>query len=447
MRFPALVLSLVFMVHSASAQDSSRSSLEQVQQCTISGRVVRADSGRPLKRAQVMLTEDDGVTTATSISDEEGNFFLSGINPGRVVVTASRRGFLAGDDQGSGGIVLTLAPGQRIDDLVFRMKSSGAITGRVVNEDGEGVQGAEVYALRPTYWGGRKAVSVAGSTRTDDRGEYRVYGLAPGRYYIRVSADLDSYTDSRSDWVFIRTHGFSRGPSNVVFYPGTTELEKASQISVAADSEASRVDFSLGPARTYSIRGRLVGLPRGAENCSVEIRPRDLADGLAQSANAGGEEHVFAIDHVPTGAYVISATAQVDQISLTAVQDLYVGDSDVSDETLAMSLGVKIDGRVRWEGQSRAVAEAEVTLLDETGRIDDDQNEQTNSEGTFEFTNVVPGTYSIGAKAECTDCFLKSVKVGGTEMLGRKVVVPAGGEFPLVEITYRAGARVRLKEL
>jgi protocatechuate 3,4-dioxygenase beta subunit len=92
--------------------------------------------------------------------------------------------------------VLSLRPGERVSDVLFRMTASGVVTGRMTNEDGEPMVSAQVVALqRPSEeeledegaspsrkW----RLQAVGSAQTDDRGQYRLFGLDPGEYYLKA---------------------------------------------------------------------------------------------------------------------------------------------------------------------------------------------------------------------------------------------------------------------
>src|SRR5204862_7745465 len=58
----------------------------------------------------------------------------------------------------------------------------GAVSGQVVDEQGEGVEGITISVIRGETTGGRGTLSPQQSAVTDDRGAYRITGLAPGDY-------------------------------------------------------------------------------------------------------------------------------------------------------------------------------------------------------------------------------------------------------------------------
>ena len=61
-------------------------------------------------------------------------------------------------------------------------------TGRVLDEEGEPLARAVVTVLRQQYVRGEKQLAPAGADQSDDRGQYRVFGLPPGDYFVSASA-------------------------------------------------------------------------------------------------------------------------------------------------------------------------------------------------------------------------------------------------------------------
>src|SRR4029453_14288986 len=84
------------------------------------------------------------------------------------------------------GAIISLAPGEKLRNLTFRLVPAGVITGRVRDTSGRPVAGFEVMLLKLSFEEGRQVlVPVADVVPTDDRGEYRHYWVPPGRYYVR----------------------------------------------------------------------------------------------------------------------------------------------------------------------------------------------------------------------------------------------------------------------
>ena len=168
--------------------------------CSVSGQVTNASTGEPVRRALVALRRIDGSpgvvmniqVTQSGSTDAAGRFAIAGVAPGKYRLSAEHNGFLITQYGARGpnkpGTLLTLEPGQKSSDLVLRMTPHGVIAGRVLDEDGEPVSIVDVQLSRQQYMQGRKQMVRAGGGNTNDLGEYRIFGLAPGRYFLSATS-------------------------------------------------------------------------------------------------------------------------------------------------------------------------------------------------------------------------------------------------------------------
>jgi hypothetical protein len=182
-----LVLFLLPVASGIAQQQASRPTRDNPQTQTqaqatavIAGRVLTADTGRPVKHARVTVSaggrQSRGITT-----DDQGRFRITELAAGSYTVTASRTGFV---DAVYGqrrplqpGTPVQLADGQEIATIDLRLVRGGLITGRVLDEDGEPLARAIVTVQRYQYVRGERQLSPAGGDQSDDRGQYRVFGL------------------------------------------------------------------------------------------------------------------------------------------------------------------------------------------------------------------------------------------------------------------------------
>jgi len=79
--------------------------------------------------------------------------------------------------------------GQQVADLAFRLTPASTISGRVLDSNGEPVPGVTVQALRSSYDAtGKRTLQPVASDRTNDLGEYRIYWINAGRYFVSANA-------------------------------------------------------------------------------------------------------------------------------------------------------------------------------------------------------------------------------------------------------------------
>jgi hypothetical protein len=147
----------------------------------IAGRVVAADTGAPVRRADVhLIAPEAGVRRA--LTDAEGRFDFRDLPAGRFSLNATKTGYvtvpygqLRAFEQGR---PIELADKQVMTRANIALPRGGVISGRITDEFGEPVTEAMISVMRRSWANGRRRLMVAGrSTQTNDLGQYRVYGL------------------------------------------------------------------------------------------------------------------------------------------------------------------------------------------------------------------------------------------------------------------------------
>src|SRR5262245_7606774 len=218
----------------------------------LEGQVVNATTGQPLGKAALTLRRVSArpgppgsfgpAKSYMSTSDTSGRFSIPGIEPGSYRLSATRTGFVNTEygarDYMQGGTTLTLDPRQRMGDVMVRMTPNGVITGHVFDEDREPVAFLQVQAMRYRYSQGRKQLASYGSANTNDIGEYRIFGLPPGRYYISVTLRRSFGPDRRNA---------VQGPEEEyvsTYYPGTTEAATAAPVDIGPGALFSGADVA-----------------------------------------------------------------------------------------------------------------------------------------------------------------------------------------------------------
>src|SRR5438067_7683386 len=158
----------------------------------ITGRVLAVDTGRPVKRARVFVTAAELPTGRGMLTDDSGIFDLTELPAGRYTLTVSKSGFVSlsyGQRRPlQAGTPLQLGDGQQLKGIEFQLPRGSVIGGRVLDEDGEAMPGVMVRVMRYQYLQGERRLTPAGGGQTDDKGQYRVWGLMPGDYYVNATA-------------------------------------------------------------------------------------------------------------------------------------------------------------------------------------------------------------------------------------------------------------------
>jgi hypothetical protein len=419
------------------------------QFATIAGTVVSANTGEPLKKAHVDLSHKSGETDdpnkppLSATTDAVGHFSIEKIPAGSYDLIVQRADYLPshyGQDQlDKPGATLTLAGGQKISDLLFRLQRMGVITGHVRDEDGDPVRGATVVSFLHTTVRGKQKIEENRSDSTNDLGEYRIVDLDPGRYSILASppGELSRRGSYQQLEAYLPT-----------YYSGTTDSARASTLEVKSGDEISGIDFTLAPkplTRTYKVRGHVSNsLAEPDANIMVVLSLRGHLDPNFPSdqkhAMADGRTGSFEIKGVVPGEYVATAIRFAGMQTRMTTQNVDVIANDVDGLSLVLTRGADIPVRITLEGKSAgSVADIRVWLepVDETRLPFEMERAATaQPDGSFILKEVDDGSYSLTVSSKCGECYLKSAKANGVDLLDQGVQVSGGGGPGPISIVY-----------
>jgi uncharacterized protein (DUF2141 family) len=313
-----LLLSTLATVTAAQTTDNPQPSKSISAPGQISGHVYRSDTGEPVPKAQVDLYPADTDTAKAAGSERivrsatDGTFVFPDLPAGTYGVSVWRNGFSEfspQEQEDDHGQFITLKPGEKLDSLTLRLYPTGVIAGQVSDDDGEAVQGLAVFALRINFQpGGRKQVSAAGRTITDDLGNFRLPNLPPGSYLVSAGGLIEHPKGAM---------GLKQSPTGGVqyrntFYPGTSSLDEAQVLKVGPQLTTNDVRLTVPTEGTYAITGKVLsgaGRPP-LKNAEVSCERTDAA-GYTFSEAVGPtvameSDHAFKCSPVSPGDYTLS---------------------------------------------------------------------------------------------------------------------------------------------
>jgi hypothetical protein len=419
--------------------------------CTIAGTVVSANTGEPLKKAHVLLYRADSSDHPLAAStDATGHFSIDKIPEGRYDLEVDRANYLDmryGQDQlDKPGALLSLAAGQKITDLLFRLHRTAVITGRVLDEDDDPVRDASVTAVAHTLVHGRTKIESSGSVNTNDLGVYRIVDLAPGRYLILANPPEASPMREPSEQTvdYLPT-----------YYPGTTERVRASTLEVKSGDEITGIDFVFVPklpTRGYKIHGHVLNslTEYPDSNVVVILFPRAISrdpdlDSDQKQSTADTKTGEFEIKNVTPGEYVAAAMSYAGGKRRIATQNVDVINADVDGVSLVLTRGIDIPVRVTLEGKAAASA-ADVGVFlypaedGTTINLAPGQEAVAQPDGSFILKEIGDGSYSLGVHSKCRECYLKSARANGVDLLEQGVQVAAGAAPSPIAIVYSSNS-------
>lgn len=345
-----IVATVVFSFASVAAQvgrDTKPPAAAAAQQgtATISGTVVSADLGRPVRRATVTAigSAGDVRTVRTAQTEDNGTFAFINLQPGEYFVSANKGGFVEsiyGQRQpGSGrlGTPIRLSAGQQLKELNVALARGGVLTGVVLDEVGDPAFGITVRAYKWVMKSGERSLAETASGVTDDRGIYRIPALLPGEYvagvlpaagemmsirlnglteYVKVIGAVENRYEISMDTPVaarVRDGGGGAGPPKTgfarSFYPGVGQAGVASAITLGPGEERPGVDFSLQVVPIARVSGTVMSPTGPVSGASVQLvdssQPPGFGVRTARTSNGGG----FVFDAVTPGQYALTTRA------------------------------------------------------------------------------------------------------------------------------------------
>jgi hypothetical protein len=437
---------------------------------TIAGRVLAADTGRPVKRARVSAAVT-GRGMRSSVTDDQGRYQITNLVAGAYTITASKTGFV---DSVYGqrrplqpGTPFNLADTQAATNVDLRLIRGGVITGRVGDEDGEPLARALVTIQRYQYVRGERQLTPAGADQTDDRGQYRVFGLPPGDYYVSASTSglgelLGRGMQQLATGVALGSGGalgagggrggpggFS-GPFSAAdqaassgyaptYYPGVVSAGEAGKVTIGPGQEMAGIDFQIQIVPLATITGIVAGTQ---DAVSVTLVPQDAGGlgplgGQTFSGRAIGNG-TFTIANVPPGRYTaIARSGGRSSDPKTAVQPLVITGQNIEGLTLMLQPGVTLTGNITVESSGAPSPDDysvfRVTIADADplagggpggrgGRLPFGGDDRVEKNGSFALHNIEPGRHYVRVTGGGNPSqgggqwTLRSVLIGGTDV-------------------------------
>jgi hypothetical protein len=409
----------------------------------IHGRVVslsESDTVTAVRNARVSLGSGPGAVEPV-FSDGAGRFTFTGLPAGRYVVTAVKTGFArtryGSKDDLDPPIPVDVGDATVVDDLEIRMPKGAAIGGRIVDELGGAVVGASVSVgvFRAT-WGDPRVVEVSRQTSfTDDRGEYRVGGLAAGRYYVSVSGTSEGSAIAGVPIEWARTAGWSQ-----TFYAGSATLAGATRIAIGAGEERTGVDFTLVPSRSAKLTLSLTdasGTPvTGMINLIMPGEtPGSILDNRGVPLSPG---HPMTPTLEP-GEWVAAALGSAAK----SIAHVRLSSGDETSLTLMLGPGARIAGRVAFEGSSAPPTFASVRLRVRGAGPDAAVPAEALSngpvsvgpDGSFEMSGIV-GTIDLQAASPVRGWVLRAVKYGDRDLVDEPLTLTGGENISGIQVLF-----------
>ena len=407
------------------------------------------------------------------LTDDSGVFDLTELPAGRYTLTVSKSGFVAlsyGQRRPlQAGTPLQLADGQQLKGIEFQLPRGSVISGHVLDEDGDAMPGVMVRIMRYQYLQGEKRLTPAGSGQTDDKGQYRVWGLTPGEYYVNAIARGGGPGGGQFGGPgpggfgggggrggrFGGPGGGPGGPAGATdqeqvnyaptYYPGVPSVNEAKPVTVGLSQEVLDINFNMQLVRVSRISG-VVSNPDGTPVTSgtVNLVP-DTGGGRANqiATNFGGRiqwDGAFTIGNVAPGRYMLRARGDDSETPQFAAQPVSVNGDDLPDLTVVLSPGATISGTISFlPGGSPAPDYTQFRITAPSTDQSDfgpQPNARVDKDGKFTLSGVSAGAHLIRPSNGSRTWLLKSVTAGDRDVTDTPFQVRSGENLANVTVVF-----------
>jgi carboxypeptidase family protein len=450
----------------------------------IAGRVLAADTGRPVKRARVFVSAAELPGGRGVLTDDAGLFQLAELPAGRYTLSVSKSGFVSlsyGQRRPlQAGTPLQLADGQEIKDIEFRLPRGSVIAGHVYDETGDPMPGVLVRVLRYQYQQGDKRLAPAGTAQTDDQGQYRVWGLTPGDYYVDAQSRINlpfggpagrgGGGGGRGGGPGGRGGGGGAaaaiagvvgaiaggnvaalfGPDDEnqkayapTYFPGVTSITDAQPITLGLSQTSADVDFNLQLVHVARVSGHVTdpdGTATWSGNVSLVLDSATVGRGGGFGLNYGSRiqyDGTFDISNVPPGRYTLQARGNDNDTPQFASQPLTVGSADI-DVSVALADGATISGTIVFPPSQTALPDfsnMRVAAPSTDNMIGGQAQGRVDKDGKFTIGGVQAGAHLIRPGGQLRGWTLKAVTIDGRDVTDTAVELRSGQHLERVEMT------------
>jgi len=390
-----IILAFTLCMAGASGLYSFQNTAATPDRGAIHGRVLQSKSGEPVKKAVVILRRGQEPGTG-ALTDGSGAFSFEDLEFGAYAISAERTGFML--DSESERTVVNLKAGSSESEVTLKLIRTGAVSGRVLDSDGEPITGATVQLVPVNEKKGRGAPFNAA---TNDRGEYRSFNIPPGKYHIAVSYEGPSQ-EIQVKMQAPKTATGSAAAADIyalTYYPAALDPKRAETVDVEAGADLQGFDVQLLRAHGVTVRGAVnaaAGAPIGAivlvtlspVRQSVGFRTRDNM--IRDSSGA------FEISGVLPGTYALEAAAPFNDKRLSARRVIEVGDANLDGIQLTLAAPQTISGTILLPEGRKMPAGLIAVLVSRDSRNDGGGGiSQPGADGAFQMRDVNPGDYDV----------------------------------------------------
>ena len=455
LRYPEYVVVLLVLLFCSRAlpQDFPQGN-DQNKTYTLAGTVVNSVTGRPVPRALVRLMRSGSVM----LTDPQGEFSFDNVPPGTTELLVTKPGYfrpgpkppnypaLAANNQ-----PYKVDVGPDVVKAVLKLAPEAVLSGSVTGKDEEPVEGVMVDVLASEIIEGRRQLIPAHrNVASDEDGNFRIAGLAPGRYYVAVKAGR-----AGSAVLGAQSANGSETYPALVYFPSAVDAAGAAPLDLAA-GQHQEVRFTLKMVPSYKLAGVITNVAEWKQVNSPML-VNESEQPIFWPDRFDAQSGAFEFRAIPAGSYWLQTGAVTREGQYSRRYRRLVLQSSITDLRVSVEPGIDIPIVLHTEfakaagprGQCKFTSGGQVHESDcsdypaarvELHSIDFPSIRLSSDAGplktTFGVRGVSPGTYTVHAMMNFGG-YVQSVRCGSLDLLREPLVVPEGGNVDAIEVVLR----------
>jgi hypothetical protein len=408
---------------------------------SVAGVVVNSVTGAFVKNCSVVLMNMRRSVRYIAVTDDGGSFYYPQVESDeRYLLLPECFGFTMPGEFGTGPrppAQVAVGEDQHVENLSLKLIPMGVIAGSVADTDGDPIQGVTLQAILYRYAPEGRRAQVVTSTESDVRGQFRLFGLAPGRYYVHAFRRANPPINAAPE----RVHCCAMEDGFVpAYFPNAPAMPQARAIEVQAGTEVAGIDFRLGHTPVFHIRGTFNGVRAAARPLAVVPCATPTVDVTAGFSVPIAQNGTFDIAGVPPGQYcIVKPGGTARNTSADAV--IVVSDRDIGGLQLREDSPQDLSGTIQMEGDpSFDFSSVRTSLVDTVITSLVEKSVSVAARGSFTMLTVAAGAYGFQLSGlPQQTVYIKKLHVGEREYAPSRIEIPPGAGSIAVILASDAG--------